>query len=364
MLQVRSASLHPSMPWIVAGDAQGYVSVHNYQTGHVLLHVPIDGKHHVDKSVDVRHVTFFDDEVSWWREKEEFPHDSSHASHTPPTCLRSQGWPWTSVIAITEVAVWLIDCASGQVTDLFGFDGKLVTSMCVLPVSGIGSAVALACTDGHVRIIDPRQRTCNQHVTNKKMVRVFSYGKSKALNKLAVYTTRETYSESTAATTPASSSTDKQSAISLTASSENHMYTWRWRDSDHNTPPKVTQTDSDIIDMCYMPAVKQLATICGDKGITVWHTTPSLNEAFRIRPAPKHLPAYTCAAPLLLPLPVGLCFAVWGAKEHARLTIVTATAQTGSTRVAHTCGALEDIPAQCGINDKKAAAKFKVYGMT
>ncbi len=72
---------------------------------------------------------------------------------------------------------------------------------------------------------------------------------------------------------------------------------------------------------------------------------------------------YTYAAPMLLPLPVGLCFAVWCPKEHNRLSIVTATAQQGTTRVAHVCGTLEDIPAQCGVGDKKAAAKFKLYGL-
>lgn len=284
------------------------------------------------KASSIRHVAFFDEEACWWREREEGAED---LVATRPYRALGAVFSGCLIIAVSDGAVMSVDCSDGSVRELCaGLEGKIVSGVDLLPVCGIGAGLSFACSDGFVRVVDPLQR---------KIVRIFSQGKStKPLTNVATLMRAD-------------------NSVGIFAScGENALY-WKWGEPEHTL--QVLHAGGEIEALCRVPGRKHVATVGEDKCVCVWDLTHDPAEAYRIKPNTKHPLAYSSVAAFIIPNPVGVCFAVWSAKEHGRVSLMSARTHGGDVRQMHLSGVLEDLMAHCGVTEKKASAKFKVYGI-
>ncbi len=129
-------AFHPSRTWLAVGDEKGFVSLHDYENN-VLLHkvqadLAVDGKgHSAGKATSIRMVAFLDEQVAFWRTRNESilagGFCSAPLSRTPP----GQSQRGTTIIVVTGASALVVVCGAGaqEVRNIRGLDVKVVTAI-------------------------------------------------------------------------------------------------------------------------------------------------------------------------------------------------------------------------------------------
>jgi hypothetical protein len=182
-VKVRTTALHASRPWVAVGDDLGFVSIHDYQSSLLIFKIqPVRCR--------IRLLVFVDAHDALWRGRLQVEalagmlHGRMECATTgtvlPPVCATDD----TRLIAlVTDTSVLLVDYATRHAPrEVSGLDARLVNALHIVPrypAGGRQLLIAVACSDGVVRIIDTETH---------RTVRELSCGKKKAtaLNHLVV----------------------------------------------------------------------------------------------------------------------------------------------------------------------------------
>lgn len=268
-LKVRSTALHTALPWVLCGDDLGFVSIHDYE------HSVLIFKMQPDLHVASAHASSGSAALRCTRVRLVIFLDAVDAPDEHVAVARP-------VAAVTDIALFFIDCATRRVRHVSAVDARLINALHIVPCSPAGerrAMLAVACADGYVRMIE---------TSNGQVLRELSCGKKKApaFNHLAVFNLPGGHVGK-----GESSAEGKASLVVVAASSDGSLFLWNMWLSD--TPVCTCPAGAEVMGLQLSGASEAgnvlLTSIHADKTMALWAIDAKLSLAEVVRSKPRSL---------------------------------------------------------------------------
>ncbi|EKX52494.1 hypothetical protein GUITHDRAFT_133576 [Guillardia theta CCMP2712] len=372
--KTRCASIHPSMPWVAAGDDRGYVgavlrvSIHDYSQNMqmykarsfasllTLMSLPqaqveqgLEGRAIGAKCSPVRHLIFCDAHANEWKERaildESLPLEDAATFKGDASGPSGMMDGEARLLIVTDSALLFLDYITLQVKEVRGIDPRSILQLHLVPGRRI-PRVACACSDGIVRIL-----SCSMQAGAAKELQS---GRSRALAHLS----------SCASCKPKEGREHVMKVGLVAASSDGYIHLW---DLNNSQNVSTVQAAGHIQSLApSSPACQSFVVMYVDKTMGMWEVSPQLREVQRLKLHEAKTRQGNASLDHVVGLrqrhPHGLVWLLLGSK-HANIELLSSHCSASGFMVEATRDytSLLHLPDVMGRGDKKMPSKFKMY---